>query len=69
MPGEKKFMFIGVEDGYGVPGIVEIVISSVFTLGVPGLVTLSVPIHGIPGAVDYILPGIVSLGYSISVSN
>ena len=40
MPGEKTFMSLGVEDGYGVPGFVEIEMRIVVSLGVPGLVTL-----------------------------
>ena len=69
-------MFLGVEDGSGVPGIVEIGISSVISLGVTGLVSLLIPVHGIlgavdsiPGAVDSVFPSIVSYGSDISVLN
>ena len=36
MPGERMFMSLGVEDGFGVPSIFEIGMSSVVSLGVPG---------------------------------
>ena len=69
MRGEKMFMSLGVEDGYGFPSISEIDIYSVVSLGVPDLVALSVPAHGIPSAVYSVFPGLVSHGSTISVSN
>ena len=79
--GEKMFMFLGVEDGFIVPWIVVIGMSSVVSLGINGWVALSVTAHGIPGsvasihgAVSYVLqsaasmlPVIVSVGYVIYV--
>ena len=41
-------------------------ISSVVALGFPGLVSLSVPVNGIPGSVSSMFPGLVSLGSTIS---
>ena len=59
-----------------VPGIVEIGMSSVVSLGVTGLVALLVTVNGIPGdvayitgAVDYTLPDRFSVGSAIYVSN
>ena len=65
----KKIMSLGVEDGSGVPGIVEIDIYSVVSLGSIGLVSLFVSAHGVLGDFYPLLPGIVSLGFSISVPN
>ena len=61
-------MFLGVEDKYGVPGVVDIEISG----GVPGLVSLLVTgdfAHGIYGAVASTFPNLVSLGSTMSVPN
>ena len=61
-------MSIVVEYGYGVTGIVEIGMSSVFSPGVHGLVSIYVPTHdilgavaSIAGAVYYVLPVIYSV--------
>ena len=62
------FMSIGVEYGYVVNGIFEIGISSVVSLGVPGLVNLYVPVHGITGDVNSVFPSIFSLGSAIYVN-
>ena len=63
------FVSLGIADGYGVPSIVEIGVSSDFSLGVTGLVPLSVPIKGITGAVAFVLTVPVSLGSDIYVTN
>ena len=73
----KKYVFLVVEDGSGIPGVVALGISgvvnlgvtSVVTLGVPGEVYLLVPEHGIPSDIVYMLPGLVTLGSAISVPN
>ena len=65
----KKIMSIGVEYASGVPGIVEIDIYSVVSLGSIGLVSFFVSAHGVLGDFSPLLPGIVSLGFSISVPN
>ena len=60
------FMCLGVKDWPGVPGIVEIGISSVVSLGVPSLITLSVTSHGIPGDVDSIPGAVASVFLSVA---
>ena len=54
-------MFLGVEDGYWVPGIIGIGLSSVASLGVPGLFANLIPAHRITVSDDLITGAIVSV--------
>ena len=62
-------MFLGIEDGSGVPGTVEIGIYSVVSLGFTGLFDLLVPGNGISSAVSYMFPSLFSFGSFIYAPN
>ena len=79
MPSEIMLMSLGVEDISRVPGdvslwiygVVSLGVTSVVAFGVHGKVALWVTSDvalGITGAFYYLLPGVVSLGYSIFCS-
>ena len=59
-------MFLGLEDGYGVPNIVEIGMYSVSLIGVTGLVDNYVPTYGITGDFDYIPVAVASVFHSVT---
>ena len=70
MPGEKMFMFIGVEDGSGVIGVVAFGLSGGIPVAVAILVTGDVA-HGISGAVSsvlkrFIFPWVSHLCYQLT---
>ena len=62
-------IYLGVEDVLGGSGVVALGFPGVFDLLVPGLAALSFPAHRIPGDVDSVFPGLVSLGSSIYIHN
>ena len=62
------FIFIGVEDAFGVTGVIALGISGAVSLGVSGLVSLWVTgdfALVIVVAVAYVFPGVVSLESAI----